>query len=368
MRVITARNVNGAWVAALRLLLDGDGEAERETTRNGDAIVFPEPVTTEYLCPRERVLFCPERDANPFFHLFESMWMLAGSSDARWLDTYVHDFSERFAERGGHIHGAYGHRWRHNFYVRHLNGAETNDQMVATAGLLRSDPTTRQAVMAMWSPERDLNINVRDKPCNTHVYFRMRHGQLDMTVCCRSNDIVWGAYGANAVHMSMMHEYMAALVGCQLGVYHQVSNNWHGYCDVLDRLDRYKITWADIDRYSRSDGVSASELFTEEGAPYIHQESMLWMSNPTKFRSPNNQQLFDQLLVPMAIAHELYQRKDWSGAKSALAEVLPEDWRLACSQWLDRRSARWALKHQVITEPPTVQDQTADLTLALPAK
>ena len=33
------------------------------------------------LTPCERVLLYPERNANPFFHLYESLWMLAGRND-----------------------------------------------------------------------------------------------------------------------------------------------------------------------------------------------------------------------------------------------------------------------------------------------
>ena len=33
--------------------------------------------------------------------------------------------------------------------------------------------------------------------------------KLCMTVCNRSNDMLWGAYGANVVHMSMLQEFVA---------------------------------------------------------------------------------------------------------------------------------------------------------------
>ncbi|MGI9141970.1 MAG: hypothetical protein ACR2IJ_02160 [Fluviibacter sp.] len=64
---ITVRNVNQAFselfwrLKALNL--------RPEPTRNGPALVFPEPVITTYTCPLERVLFHPGRDCNPVFHL-----------------------------------------------------------------------------------------------------------------------------------------------------------------------------------------------------------------------------------------------------------------------------------------------------------
>jgi hypothetical protein len=52
-----------------------------------------------------------------------------------------------------------------------------------------------------------------------------------MTVCCRSNDMLWGAYGANVVHFSILQEVIAIELGVGIGVYRQVSNNFHLYTD-----------------------------------------------------------------------------------------------------------------------------------------
>jgi hypothetical protein len=44
-------------------------------------LVSQTPVVTCYSAPTQRVLFSPMRDANPFFHLMEALWMLAGRDD-----------------------------------------------------------------------------------------------------------------------------------------------------------------------------------------------------------------------------------------------------------------------------------------------
>ena len=51
---------------------------KRKDSRNGPVLEFPEPVLICYNRPVERVLFYPSRDANPFFHLMEGLWMLVG--------------------------------------------------------------------------------------------------------------------------------------------------------------------------------------------------------------------------------------------------------------------------------------------------
>lgn len=323
MRVIDARNVCDAWHQGVHLLRDG---GLLEDSRAGRVLVYPEPVCTVYRRPSERVLFCPARRANPFFHLFESMWMLAGRQDATWLDQFVHDFSSRFAEDDGRQHGAYGHRWRHQWGM---------DQLELITGILRADPTSRQAVLQMWDPAVDLGAQVRDKPCNSTVFFRTRQSMhhpeqrlLDMTVLCRSNDIVWGAYGANAVHFSVLQEYMAAMCGMRLGVMWQVSNNWHAYTDVFDRILRRGVEPCDLYAGAQS---STSPLFDPRTVSVLYDDLRRWMRDPAREQRYQNWELFEKLLIPMFRAHRSGQWTD---------EIGPPDWRLAAQHWLQARRQR----------------------------
>lgn len=217
-RTIAARNVNDAIVTAGWYM---QMEASQENSRNGLVIVAPGPVITEYSNPRERILFAPWRDANPVFHLMECIWMMAGENHVGWLEQFNSRMGQ-YAEPSGVIHGAYGYRWAHHFGF---------DQLLHIAQILRDDPTSRQAVLQMWSAEHDLGAKVKDKPCNTHVYFDARGGVLNMTVCCRSNDMIWGAYGANVVHFSFLQECLAHELDIPVGTYWQVSNNFHIYVD-----------------------------------------------------------------------------------------------------------------------------------------
>src|ERR1035441_9587000 len=82
MQVIDARNVNDAWDQARNLL---NQTHVARPSRYGDVWEFPQPVTTLYRNPLERVLFNPLRNANPFFHLFESLYLLSGREDVAWL-------------------------------------------------------------------------------------------------------------------------------------------------------------------------------------------------------------------------------------------------------------------------------------------
>src|SRR6185369_13562421 len=108
MREITVHNVNQALMEGLHWLL---AVGEKEDSRNGLVLVSPVPVMTTYLRPCQRVLFSPMRDANPFFHLMEALWMLAGRDDLAW-PLYFNSKFGAYSDNGVTVHGAYGHRWR----------------------------------------------------------------------------------------------------------------------------------------------------------------------------------------------------------------------------------------------------------------
>lgn len=216
--VLKVRNVNHALIEGLwKLRTSG----VRENSRNGPVLVMPGPFITQYTHPNERVLFQPLRDANPVFHLMESLWMLAGRADVAFLLPFNGRFSE-YAEADGVQHGAYGRRWRSWF---------GHDQILQIVDRLKHNPEDRRCVLEMWDANDNATFK-RDVPCNTHAYFDCRGGKLNMTVCNRSNDAVWGAYGANAVHFSILQEVMAHEIGVPVGVYTQFSNNFHAYTEV----------------------------------------------------------------------------------------------------------------------------------------
>src|SRR5262245_52276337 len=191
MRSITAANINWAFMDGFHWLRACGVE---EQSRYGPVLRAPGPVGTTYLHPRERVLFNPLRNCNHVFHLMEAIWMLAGRNDVNWLLPFNSGFKE-FAEPDGLMHGAYGFRWREHFGF---------DQIETAINDLRDNPTSRRVVIGMWDPRDDMGRSKKDLPCNTGLYLDIRQGRLNMTVLNRSNDVLWGAYGSNVVHFSML--------------------------------------------------------------------------------------------------------------------------------------------------------------------
>lgn len=340
VHVIDVDNVNEALESGLFYLAKQGGQTN---SRNGAVLVAPGPVVTTYRRPWERVMFSALRDANPFFHLYECIWMLAGRDDAASVGRYAKTM-ETFADADGTLHGAYGHRWRTAFGF---------DQLYSVMDLLRSDPSTRRAVLQMWSPNGDLlqATSSKDVPCNTNVYLDTARGSLDMTVCNRSNDIVWGAYGANYVHMGFLQEVLSAALDVPMGVYHQFSNNYHTYAERPDvaRLirradtgvpgaytDAWSVAYRTDDRY-RSAGLKVRPFVLCK----LHLQNFLrscerLAADPCE-STREDHPFLHHVFAPMMRAHREYKYGDYRGARYALAQCQAPDWKVAAMEWLDRR-------------------------------
>ena len=321
---IRVRNVNEAVSEALwKLKVSG----VKEESRNGPVIVFPEPVTTIYEKPQERVLFWGERDCNPTFHLMESLWMMAGRRDVKFVE-YYNSGMKNFSDNGLHFNAAYGHRWRHKFGV---------DQIVEIIKLLREDPKTRRAVMQIWDPADLLKVGSKDLACNLEVLFDTRYEQLNMTVLNRSNDMIWGAYGANAVHFSFMMEFIASAIGLPVGTYRQFSNNLHMYTELYDfgkhlenPPDHYE-----YDHYKT--GVKPYPIMTGDNWESWLKECEEFCDNPYS-KTNYEHSFFLDVATPMAVAYKMRKDKLDSGKKYA-NQIVADDWRIAVIEWIDRREA-----------------------------
>ena len=359
MRVLNVRNVDEALPYALDLL---DRYGYRRDSRNGPVIQLREPVTTVYGCPWERVILWPQRDANPAFHLYESLWMLAGRNDVSPLLRYVKRFID-FSDDGKTLWDAYGYRWRHAF-----NGM---NQLLNIANMLKSNADDRRAVLQMWSPQMDLSRQGRAVPCNlTATFQRGELGELNMVVFCRSNDIILGAYGANAVHFSMLQEYLSVLIGCPMGTYSQVSVNWHAYVGEYERLrsiprpsEMRSVTgW--LNTYDEGLVSTGSAVVPTRLIPIEEFGNVLGAVHRILDFADYNirfdpQSVWERVFVAVLASHAAWKnvalpvQERYDQAVALLdVEVTRYDWLVAMRGWLDRRYAN--AQGDIITKPTAV--------------
>lgn len=327
MKVVHARNVSEALYLGINKLAQDGVWLE---SRAGRMIEMPCPVTTVYYQPTERVMFYPLRNANPFFHLMEGFWMLAGRNDVGWLTNFNKRMKE-YSDDGFVLNGAYGYRWRNHFM---------HDQLKQAVSRLKKYENDRRTVVSMWDANNDLSTSndSKDIPCNTQIYFKVRDGFLNMTVTCRSNDIIWGAYGANAVHFSMLHEYMAAMVGVRVGTYYHLSDSFHAYEEQFNKLKDMKCDWdsyltlgPDRMRWDPLPMVTDPLSFDDEVQQFCLGD------NVSKTRYYRNT-FFSLVAEPIRHAWMLRKNGDTKEAVKALEMVPALDWRKACIEYIERNS------------------------------
>jgi thymidylate synthase len=339
MHVIKARNVEDALLRGLSLLQQ---YGVRRDSRNGPVVMMDEPVTTQYARPRERVLFNPLRDANPFFHLVEALWMLCGCETVD-VPAYFVKRMQDYSDDGRIFNAPYGARWRWHF---------GRDQLEVVARRLREQPDDRRSVLQIWDQAKDLDTKTKDTACNLVVHFqRDGDGALDMTVFCRSNDIVWGAYGANGVHFSMLQEFVAAWIGCPVGRYWQISSNYHAYVDVFKKL---LPVLAEDDAWSRPLWYDRLNMVPK---PLVSTPMHIWEQDLHRFLSelaqlirgmrsrfelePNYQDpFFIHVAHPMVAAYAAHKQQRKDEALAHTGRMRANDWALACTMWLERRYDR----------------------------
>jgi len=341
MYVVQGRNVQTILVAGAIMITEF---AKKRESRFGDVLLMDGPVTTNYMSPNERVVFWEERDANPFFHFMEGLWMIAGREDVAWLSQFSSNIGQ-FSDDGVTFHGAYGFRWL-NHFSKEVEGGYTNfDQLETVVEMLKSNPNERRCVVGMWDPEVDLGRQGKDIPCNTQIMFSINFdGALDMTVCNRSNDMVWGAYGANAVHFSMLQEVMAARIGVSIGRYWQISNNFHAYTKTFGQVEPL-IQFID----QPSDTIDPYASGEVDPFPMVNTEWDDWNSELLMFMEEGpvmgyKDVFFRKVANPMYSAWFAYKDKDdpdrFEKAFNFANSIAASDWRKACVEWLQRRQQK----------------------------
>jgi thymidylate synthase len=394
------RNVNEAFKTVVRAIYDGTFPVSVEGSRNGDVLRLEEPLLLTYTRPVERVLFNSARDANPFFHLMEAMWMLAGRNDLEPVAYYARQMRE-YSDDGKTLNGAYGHRWRHAHGVdwRKDRPILQVDQLNVIVDHLTRQPFSRRAVLRMWDVQNDLLkidksgnypccegvVRVetvpgdattltggqcpihgatwfagpsRDVCCNLDVMFAIREQNispttpnrgdgvplrfLDATVTNRSNDLVWGLFGANSVHFSVLQEYMAAQLGVQVGKLNIFTNNAHAY--VWNWKPEEWLAYYGSDAEVEYVPACCMVPLVEDAARFEAEIPQFVEDHTGQTTAPVRvwgESFLRYVAAPMCHAFHCHKTRDYKGAMAWMAEVEADDWRCAGTVWLEWRRTHY---------------------------
>lgn len=94
--------------------------------------------------------------------------------------------------------------------------------------MLQTDPSTRRAVMGLYSPELDLGADKKDIPCTLTLQFIVRRHELDLIVSMRSNDL-WLGFPNDVFCFCVLQCWMASHLGIGIGTYYHLAGSMHLY-------------------------------------------------------------------------------------------------------------------------------------------
>jgi len=228
-----------------------------------------------------------------------------------------------YSDDGKIFHAPYGYRLRKEFGF---------DQFEHVIRILKADPDSRRAVLQIWHCELDLVKESKDIPCNDLMMCKIRDGKLNITVCNRSNDIIWGCYGANVVQFSVIQEYLAAMLDVGIGEYRQISDSYHAYTDNPQ--------WGKLCANNHQHPISYDTHFPKhfklvDDPETFDAELARWFNDPIATSFAYNNRIFPDVATPMFnawCAHKV--NKD--GCEHART-IQAADWSYACVCWLAKR-------------------------------
>ena len=191
---------------------------------------FP-PVMITLVNPLERCFFVPGRNDNVFAKVAETLWQMAGRDDIDWLSFYLPRAVD-YSDNGRTWRGAYGPR------LRNWNGSDNVVDQVKEVANLHKDRYSRQAVISIWDPSRDITAVTKDRPCNNWLQFLIRDGKLIMNVTQRSCDLLWGYSGIDTFSWSVLQQMMAYWTNSEVGSFNHFIGSLHVYEQHWGRLQR----------------------------------------------------------------------------------------------------------------------------------
>ncbi|RDB60551.1 hypothetical protein C1878_13960 [Gordonibacter sp. 28C] len=218
--VFAYRNINDALPDLLNELLVEGAEVD---SRNGKTLEIA-PIVFSLSNPLERYMVLPCRRNNVFSTIAETMWVLAGRDDLKYIANYLKRAAD-YSDDNKSWRGAYGPRL--------INWGGVN-QLFEAYRLLREDGNTRRAVMSLFDPAHDF-VNSKDIPCNNWIHFLIRDNHLDMRVVIRSNDAIWGLSGINVFEWSVILEIMSYWLAIPVGNLTFFISSLHLYSEHYSR-------------------------------------------------------------------------------------------------------------------------------------
>lgn len=179
----------------------------------------------ELLSPLNRLVGCERKRINLPYAVASFLWFMTGD-DTPDMICFYNERGRDFLE-SGRFCCAFGSR------IHRSDSGNQTEQVIARLG---SDPTSRRATIAVFSP-RDLLESPRDTPCLFGFQFFIREGRLLCLGTMRSQSAAL-VMPYDIFVFTMLQEYVAVRLGQTLGSYIHICHSFHYYEDERSEVER----------------------------------------------------------------------------------------------------------------------------------
>lgn len=249
---IYAENLNIASIRIANKLLE---EGVSRKTRGFDCIEIVDPLLIHISNPTDRYINIKERKNHKVLPFAESLALATGVNDMSLYAGYVPSMMA-YSDDGQYQRAGYGPRIR--AFTGHAGEYKNShpsskfiysgttklvDQLKFCIETLKKDLYSRQALITIHDPAKDCfgedgNLLVtKDQPCSRSLHFQVVNDKLDILVHIRSNDFLFGFQAVNMFNFAYIQEYVANILGLNVGVYHHLADNMHFYEDKRELVE-----------------------------------------------------------------------------------------------------------------------------------
>jgi thymidylate synthase len=170
--------------------------------------------------------------------IHELLWMLAGSTNVRYLQAHGVRIWDEWADDAGDLGPIYGAQWRRwrgvasekvdigqgDFWRD--SWIETDDQIIEVVEEIKRNPNSRRLIVSAWNPV-DIPAMALP-PCHCLFQFYVANGKLSCQLYQRSGDIFLGI-PFNIASYALLTHMIAQVTGLEVGEFIHTIGDAHLY-------------------------------------------------------------------------------------------------------------------------------------------
>ena len=184
--------------------------------------------------PTQIDVIVPARKFNKNYAIAEWMWYISANQKVNNI--------AKLASIWGDIQDNYGEaESNYGSYIFPLDSRTLHSQWDWTIEELVRDRDSRRATVVINQPYHK-EKNHKDYPCTQYMHFFIRNGKLDMGICMRSNDAVFGfcndVFTFSLFHQLMLNHLNDRGLNIHLGRYYHHAGSFHIYERHFEMMDK----------------------------------------------------------------------------------------------------------------------------------